>query len=92
LAGVYQYLNRAGRTCVRFVFLGDRVRGAPHGDGQEIVAARWFELDQALELPELALCKPAVLRPILADLRRPARHPLDLLRALAAPRALAIAC
>jgi ADP-ribose pyrophosphatase YjhB (NUDIX family) len=82
LNGIYNYVNEAGKHCLRIVFFADVTDGEPTYDGQEITDVSWFDFDQLRRMKDGLLCKPHVLRPVLANLRKPTHYPLDLLTEL----------
>jgi len=83
LAGVYSYLSRKNRHTLRLVFHADLLDGDVAIDGDEITDVRFFRLGQIDDLPDEALCRPALLREVVRDLRTPANPSLGLLCELA---------
>jgi ADP-ribose pyrophosphatase YjhB (NUDIX family) len=79
LAGLYHFAGRSGKPTLRFLFLGQTLDGFPRPDGHEILDVRWFHLDQLDAMKDAQLCKPPILRQMLADLRARRQFPIDLL-------------
>lgn len=88
LGGVYRYESRSQKPRVRVLFYADAVGGRPRCDEREILAVRWFGLDEVLRLSKDKLCRPKLLRSILRQVREPRRHPLKHLARLPAPRGI----
>ena len=79
LCGLYHFVGRSGKPTLRFLFLAQSVEGDPHPNDHEILDVRWFHLDQVEAMSDSQLCKPQVLRRMLADVRTPRLCPVDLL-------------
>lgn len=80
VVGVYSYQGRSGRDCARFCFSATATGGRSRFDGREIRDLRWFHFEQLAMVHDRLLWKPHVLRPMLRDIQRGQRLPLDLLR------------
>jgi 8-oxo-dGTP pyrophosphatase MutT (NUDIX family) len=79
LGGLYHFVGRSGKPTLRFLFLAQSVEGDPHPNDHEILDVRWFHLDQVQAMSDSQLCKPQVLRRMLADIRSRRQYPIDLL-------------
>jgi len=80
LGGLYHFVSRSGKPTLRFLFFGDTQDGYPHPCDREVMDVRWFHLDQVEAMSDSQLCKPQILRRMLADVRTPRLCPVDLLR------------
>jgi 8-oxo-dGTP pyrophosphatase MutT (NUDIX family) len=80
LGGLYHFVSRSGKPTLRFLFFADTLEGYPHPCDREVMDVRWFHLDQVETMTDNQLCKPQVLRRMLADVRLGRVCPLDTLR------------
>ncbi len=74
LVGIY-----AGPRSVRFVFRTD-IAHLPPSPGDEILAVRFFTLDEIVALPESEVVSPAMMKRIVEDLRSDRTFPLEIVR------------
>ena len=83
LLGSYTLLRREEGEirwqAVRFVFLAPHP-GAEPAAGDEILAVRWFTLDEVAALTERELIAPKTISDVLARLRAGVAHSLDVLQ------------
>jgi 8-oxo-dGTP pyrophosphatase MutT (NUDIX family) len=79
LGGLYHFVSRSGKPTLRFLFFGDTRGGYPHPCDREVLDVRWFHLDQIDGMTDGQLCKPQVLRRMLADVRAGRVCPLEML-------------
>jgi 8-oxo-dGTP diphosphatase len=80
LVGVYINTHHRTRPSVRLHLLARVVDGDIAIDGDEIVDARWFALEQVADLPDRKLWVPSLLRQTLAQVSAEAGCPLRVLR------------
>jgi 8-oxo-dGTP pyrophosphatase MutT (NUDIX family) len=82
LGGLYHYVSRSGEPCLRFLFFATAVSGTPRPRANEIEDVRWFHLDQLEAMEDREICKPQLLRPMFAAVRRMRPWPIEFLHEL----------
>ncbi|WP_088892093.1 NUDIX hydrolase [Leptolyngbya ohadii] len=78
LVGVYTGIRKPDSHAIRFVFAATPQNTSAIA-GADILAVRWFDLDECLELEPSQLVSPAILRRIINDLKQNRAYPLEVL-------------
>ena len=79
LVGIYSGIGRTGYHAIRFVFAATVRTPELARAGDEILAARWWDITEAKLLPDKDLVSPDTIRQIINDASQKAPTPLNLL-------------